>query len=649
MATSFTSFAKERGISPQEAQPSAPVKKKRGGIGGVLENVAKGAAEPFSYLANSTIVNPTKELAAQVTGNKVAERNAIRESNRELGLGDKGDDIVGGLKKWGGNSAQALLSVAAPAAKSIKAGAALGAATGGASAITDRNSDLGDVLTGATIGGATGGAMSGAGKILSKLTKGSKVIGEAGQALEAEGSGFGRGQKVRGQMVTPDRETELVEFARNGSKKYTPEGIGGASPRSRSTFAQKVFNKVNEDLNDELERINRPMGAGDKMTVNANAQSKIDNDAGITGTTNTWDKLNAKVQRAKDIKELEAIRKEADDLAYSSERAGKTSAARQAKHVRDTIDEHIAPEFPEYKDIKGDWRNARDALELTSTASKSAEKAGKSSQNVVGAITSGQAGQGARNVSGRILSKLTGAVPEVALPQTVQNANNFATGLIRQGVTSNAGAVQYEDPAATDGMDTATDGSDLMDDAEFTTPNETENDPFSPDNLKTAVASILSQGGTMKDVTEFMSVAKTVGELTKDTKPKALNASQRKEKNNAISALKDIGSIRQLLSADGSSALKSSLPGGSLTQRLTGTTDYSAAKKNVVDAIARLRSGAAITPDEAKRYMQLLPASFDTPQDANDKLDRLEELLYSFTYPEGGAETDVESLLTEAR
>lgn len=185
-----------------------------------------------------------------------------------------------------------------------------------------------------------------------------------------------------------------------------------------------------------------------------------------------------------------------------------------------------------------------------------------------------------------------------------------------------------------------------MEDLSAPAPVEEEYDPYAPENIRASAQKIMSQGGTYKDVQEFMATAKMLQELESTGQPevKPLNASQRKEKNNAESAMKDIQGMREALARDSNASLKSNLPGGSLTERLTGTTDYSASRKNVVDAIARLRSGAAITEDEAKRYMALLPASFDTPEDANDKLTRLEDLLYSFTYPDGGAEADLSSL-----
>jgi hypothetical protein len=129
--------------------------------------------------------------------------------------------------------------------------------------------------------------------------------------------------------------------------------------------------------------------------------------------------------------------------------------------------------------------------------------------------------------------------------------------------------------------------------------------------------------------------------------PKPLNSQQQQQQNNALSGLSDIQNIQNMLAKDPSIAVKDSIPGGSVAHRLTGTTDYEAAKQNVVDVISRLRSGAAITEGEAKRYMSLLPQAGDSAQSANTKLSRLAELLNGFASPQPASNGDLASVLSE--
>jgi len=386
-------------------------------------------------------------------------------------------------------------------------------------------------------------------------------------------------------------------------------------------------------------------------TIVTNLDFKLNSDPDVTGTTALANKFKQLVKE-KDLAGLEKLRRQYDKTGFTNTGAGKTAKAAEARAIRDTIDEFITPLSPEYKATKGDWQNANELLRLSSKGSYGAQGA---EIPIVNVKTGKQVVAGAKSKAGNIMSKFQNPIADVNAPAALDGAGNIMSRLFRQGVTNSIGAgtvpnqdeTTVDESVAPEGVDTlplTAGGMNAASLAEETAP--TTNDPFSPENVQANVQKILAQGGKMKDVSEYLAIVKTMGEMGGKEKAKPLNATQRKEANNAISALKDIKGMRSELAKDSSASLKSSLPGGSLTQRATGTTGYAASKKNVVDAIARLRSGAAITEDEAKRYMALLPASFDTPADANEKLDRLEELLYSFTYPEGGTGTSVEDLLS---
>lgn len=173
---------------------------------------------------------------------------------------------------------------------------------------------------------------------------------------------------------------------------------------------------------------------------------------------------------------------------------------------------------------------------------------------------------------------------------------------------------------------------------------DTSNDPFSPENVQANVQSIMSQGGTMKDVSDYLSNVKAYQDLTTSS-AKPLNSTQQQQANNANSGLSDIQSLSDMLSKDPSLTLKSALPGGSIVERLTGTTDFDAAKSNIVDVISRLRSGAAISATEEKTYKSLLPAAGDSAESANSKLQRLTSLLSSFANPQSSGGSDITDLL----
>lgn len=163
--------------------------------GNFLTGLAKAIASPFAYFVNTDIVNPIKEISADITHNKVAAKNARLESSREIGLGDNGTDIGKALQKWAGNAAQVGLTMAAPSTKGLTFGKAVGtgalAGAGfGAASAQANNASLEETLKQLALGGALGGVTAGVGN---KLFGGSAekaapgVLQRTGSKLEDTG------------------------------------------------------------------------------------------------------------------------------------------------------------------------------------------------------------------------------------------------------------------------------------------------------------------------------------------------------------------------------------------------------------------------------------------------------------------------------
>lgn len=122
-------------------------------------------------------------------------------------------------------------------------------------------------------------------------------------------------------------------------------------------------------------------------------------------------------------------------------------------------------------------------------------------------------------------------------------------------------------------------------------------------------------------------------ELTAQAEPKPLNATQQQQSTNALSALNDLSMIESEVARDPSVAGKASLPFDSLSNRFTGAGEFESAKNNIVDALARLRSGAAITDFEFENFSRLLPQTFDSPELVQSKVARLRDLFTRFANP----------------
>lgn len=119
-----------------------------------------------------------------------------------------------------------------------------------------------------------------------------------------------------------------------------------------------------------------------------------------------------------------------------------------------------------------------------------------------------------------------------------------------------------------------------------------------------------------------------------ETEQKPLGGEAQKRALTSQSGLRSLDTLEQTLQDDPGAFQRQALPNPlGITARFTGTTDVRAATDNIVDVIARLRSGAAITDDEAKRFARLLPQPGDSAESAARKLQNVRMELESFVNP----------------
>lgn len=153
-----------------------------------------------------------------------------------------------------------------------------------------------------------------------------------------------------------------------------------------------------------------------------------------------------------------------------------------------------------------------------------------------------------------------------------------------------------------------------------------------------------------KDQAKIMDYYKFVNAAS-ETNSKPLNSTAQQRVGNATSGLDSIGVLESTLATDPGAFQRQALPNPlGITARLTGTSDLRAATDNVVDVIARLRSGAAITDSEAARFSRLLPRAGDSPQTAARKIAQVRRDLENVVgmAQGGGQEQDLQSALMNA-
>jgi hypothetical protein len=474
----------------------------------------------------------------------------------------------------------------------------------------------------------------------------SKIKTSAAEANQ-EGKGVVVGATKAGKVVTPKDADRVTEFINNGSKKYG--GIRSGRPIDQAKDAQKVHNTVVSKLDDTLTKINRTTTPEERAGIISSISSKVAADAGITGKKEISANFSSKIEAAGgDLKKLEKIRREADDIAFKeSGGKGSTAKAAEANHVRDAIDEFITPLSSDYKAIKSDYGVSKEALDATS-------KANKSAKGIKLPFTDVEVGkQALPGVKNKVSGVIAGA-PQAAVEGAVTQPSmkkQAAKSLLGQ-VTSRAVAAPVMAGGQTDNSQSTNSMADPTMIDPTTNPSMTSVSPdagadANPQQaaLDQAIMTALASGDT-KGLSNLLAVADYY-EKRNPTAAKPLSAEASKTIANANSGLSSLQTLEGIIS-NGGVPKATLLPGrgvaGGIVGNVAGTGEYDTAARNIRDVITRLRSGAAITDQEMKFYSSQLPQAFDSPETVQEKLGIFRDLFNSVSNRTGTAGTDLSSL-----
>lgn len=497
---------------------------------------------------------------------------------------------------------------------------------------------------------------AGAPEAIAPVTSKGGFLSRSARATDAKVSGLGVGTNLNGKTITPKRSEELYNFARSNN-------VNPGTPLQQARQAEDLLSKTVRSLDDTLENINRGVTKQEIDSLNKIALKKVSSDAAVIGSSKTLGKFADKISAAKDLKSLEAIRREADDLAYTARGAKKTSAAAQARAVRETIDDFVSGISKDYKAIKGDYSNAKDLVELSSKNAKTGggidifgNKIGE--QTVPGNISK------VTGFLGRSGNKTPKFVDSTA--RTLENGTKGA-GILgtvaRQSLLGQRPTLSDQVPAeATDelgqplpegytsgfGLESLPEG--YKNSLGLEQPQEAEQvaqqqSPFSKDNIQGLILQDLQTTGG-KNIANFLKLYEAFGNDSSKTTPD-LSVSQQTRAAAAQNALVDIPLLEESM-ASGKLGAAKAIPGAGtpLGRRILGTEDLDSALFNIADNILRARSGAAAPEAEVKRFVDtFLPGALDSEEAKRQKLDRVVRELYGYVSPTAASEgADVETI-----
>lgn len=169
-------------------------------------------------------------------------------------------------------------------------------------------------------------------------------------------------------------------------------------------------------------------------------------------------------------------------------------------------------------------------------------------------------------------------------------------------------------------------------------------DSISPQQLLQMVANDPENANT------YIALYKTLESSNKAAKPMSAEAS--KIVTNAQAGIEGINDIRGTIEKDPGVLKRTLVPGrglfGGLLGNAVGTNEFEAGRQQVVDVIARLRTGAAISKTEEERFLKFLPQPFDSPAVREQKLGYLQRQFQRVAQQNPQAATDIEAALATA-
>lgn len=561
-------------------------------------------------------------------------------------------------------------------------GAAAGSALGEAieKMIDPSSTDWGNVAQEGIIGGIMGAGpiklLKGAGAGAKALATGADdVVGAASKAAltplrqKAGQATLGAADNlaVKNFRLTPTQLTKFQgkfgEDAGQVIRKYGFQSADDITTKGIEPLQQQFDDAITgitgvtkDSLKTNLmKRINKLSTAGPSDTKAVGGQLKKEADNLLKGYGDVID-----------AKELNLIRRQFDDLVNYTEKAANPARYGVNKRMADGIRETLQ-QADQTGNLKNVGRELNKLRQLSDIASKQSQL-GRGSlpfglTNLLGGgvgagIAGGPAGAiggaaataAVNSPTGRRLA-MSGAEKlggKLAATKGGQSSLGIAGRIGATGMLRGAGGSQ-EDPMLNSQslensdmsmmtpttMNATTNASNMMGEQYQT--QQDPSSPFAPQNLESAIMQIMQQGGDMGDVSKFLTVAKTMQELTGGNQAQAKPLSQgQQERADLIKALDNTEGIMST----------GSINYGPIGSRVEGVKSmFNAADpetlafKNTVSglraAITKARAGASLTPGELKMLAQYTPSDTDSEQVVRSKLAQLRGL-YGYQAPTGG-------------
>lgn len=235
---------------------------------------------------------------------------------------------------------------------------------------------------------------------------------------------------------------------------------------------------------------------------------------------------------------------------------------------------------------------------------------------------------------GSAAGKLAGTGARAAAKPVGQSLTGLAT---RQTIGQNVGSMQQPQAGASDLTDMTPPQPGVptsLTDALMASQGD-EWGGITPEQIQGAMANALLAGDT-KAFDSYAQLYKLMQASQPQQTSTGLTRPTTQQYSMAQSGLSALSQLADLIRKDPSVISRSAIPGqnlpaiGGLISNAAGTGDYHALANNIIDAIARARTGAAMTKSEEAFYRRMLPQPGDNPQTVQTKLAQLQQAFEPF-------------------
>jgi hypothetical protein len=352
-----------------------------------------------------------------------------------------------------------------------------------------------------------------------------------------------------------------------------------------------------------------------------------------------------KLAQVKDVKDLNKLRQQIDEgINFARKSATPDPLAEQVSTAfRRGISDAMGDLAPETKGINELLSKSYDAQDFLKNAAKN-----PAGFNLFGMKVGGPALQAGTAAAGAATTGAADVAGKVAGSGLFQFGKTAIKGLAQQGGVR-AGAAAMGAYGSPDGAQAPVPTQPVQDpsmdpgaaDMAAGAATDGPNGVFTPEMLQQlALNDIASTGG--KNLDKIATLDKLFGSgSAKSTKP--LSAEANKQSANAQNGLRALSNLQQMLKSDPSLPLKDLAP-GSVGRGITGAGQYEAARQEIVDVLARLRTGAAISKTEEARFKSQLPQVGDSADTIQYKLGLYQDLFSNILQRGQQGSPDLETL-----